>query len=201
MAVPAPEDTYDKVLQAAVGLFGEYGFAGTSLQAIADRVGVTKAALYYHFRTKDELLHELLRPALNDLDRVLDTAERRRGQATRQRVLFEGYVDFLLRYRTLAVVLSRDVSIGTHPAIRPRLDSTSTRVHQILDDSERPLESRVAAAVTLGGLYSAVAAFPDVPDEELRRILLDLLRRLHPAPRRRPAADREAVTPVAQATD
>ncbi|MCF2531587.1 TetR/AcrR family transcriptional regulator [Yinghuangia soli] len=188
MAAPAMEDTYDKVLSAAVELFGEHGFAGTSLQAIADRVGVTKAALYYHFRTKDELLDALLRPALNDLDRVLDTAERRKGQAVRQRVLFEGYVDFLLRYRTLAVILDRDVSVGTHRAIRPRLESITERVRSVLDDTERPIEQRVASTVAMGGIYSAVAVFTHLPDDELRRVLLDIVRRLLAPRRARPAA-------------
>lgn len=191
MAVPTPEDTYDKVLSVAMELFGENGFAGTSLQAIADRVGVTKAALYYHFRTKDELLDALLRPALNDLDRVLDAAEVRKGQAVRQRVLFEGFVDFLLRYRTLAVILNHDVSVGTHPAIRPRLESITVRVSAALNDRERPVEYRVAAAVAMGGLYAAVATFPDLPDDELRAMLLDIVRRLLPtrtARRGRPGA-------------
>lgn len=192
MAVPAPEDTYDKVLSAAVELFGEHGFAGTSLQAIADRVGVTKAALYYHFRTKDELLDALLRPALNDLDRVLDTAERRKGQAVRQRLLFEGYVDFLLRYRTLAVILDRDVSVGTHPAIRPRLQSITGRVRGILNDDERPIEFRVASTVAMGGIYSAVAMFPELPDDELRGVLLDIVRRLLAPRRGRPAVSPDA---------
>ncbi|WTW99843.1 TetR/AcrR family transcriptional regulator [Streptomycetaceae bacterium NBC_01309] len=192
MAAPAPEDTYDKVLSAAVELFAEHGFAGTSLQAIADRVGVTKAALYYHFRTKDELLDALLRPALNDLDRVLDAAERRKGQAVRQRLLFEGYVDFLLRYRTLAVVLDRDVSVGTHPAIRPRLESITTRVRGVLSDSERPIEFRVASTVAMGGIYSAVAMFPELPDDELRGVLLDIVRRLLAPRRSRSAASTDA---------
>jgi AcrR family transcriptional regulator len=172
------QDTYAHILSSAVELFAEHGFAGTSLQAIADRVGVTKAALYYHFRTKDELLDDLLRPALDDLDRVLDAAERRRGQAVRQRVLFEGYVDFLLRHRTLAVVLDRDVSVGTHPAVRPRLESITARIRLVLDDTSRTVAFRVSTAVALGGMYSAVASFPELPDGELRGVLLEVVRRL-----------------------
>ncbi|MYW05246.1 TetR/AcrR family transcriptional regulator [Streptomyces sp. SID3343] len=184
MAIPAPEDTYDKVLQAAEELFGEQGFAGTSLQAIADRVGVTKAALYYHFRTKDELLDALLRPALNDLDRVLEVAESRRGTTARQRLLFEGYVDFLIRYRTLAVILDRDVAIGRHPAIQPRLASITARVREVLDHVDDSIEYRVATAVAMGGIYSAVAAFTDLPDDELARVLRGVVRKLL-GPRRR----------------
>lgn len=196
MAAPAPEDTYGKVLSAAVDLFGEHGFAGTSLQAIADRVGVTKAALYYHFRTKDELLDALMRPALNDLERVLDDAERRKGDAARQRVLFEGYVDFLLRYRALAVILHHDVSVGTHPAVRPRLGSITTRVDGVLQDPARPVEYRVAATVALGGFYSAIATFPHLPDPELRAVLLDIVRRLLTPRRTRTTAPAASVRAV-----
>ena len=38
-----------RVLDAALDLFSEHGFAGTSLQDIADRLVLTKAAVYYHF--------------------------------------------------------------------------------------------------------------------------------------------------------
>ncbi|MEU8139633.1 hypothetical protein, partial [Streptodolium elevatio] len=100
------------------------------------------------------------------------------GQAARQRLLFEGYVDFLLRYRTLAVILDRDVSVGRHPAIRPRLESVTARVRSVLDDDQRPVEFRVASTVAMGGIYSAVAVFPHLPDDELRAVLLDIVRRL-----------------------
>ena len=44
------------LLRTAIDCFGRYGFAGTSVDRIARAAGVTKGALYYHFRDKDELL-------------------------------------------------------------------------------------------------------------------------------------------------
>ena len=53
---PAHDDTRARILKAALHLFAEHGFAGTSTREISERLGFTKAALYYHFRTKDDLL-------------------------------------------------------------------------------------------------------------------------------------------------
>ena len=49
-------DTRARILDIALELFAEHGYEKTSLREIADRLGVTKAALYYHFRTKEDIL-------------------------------------------------------------------------------------------------------------------------------------------------
>ena len=48
--------TRDRLLAAAAELIREHGYAGTSLQMIADRLGFRKGAIYHHFRTRDEIL-------------------------------------------------------------------------------------------------------------------------------------------------
>ena len=55
-------DTRERILAVAQELFIEQGYDGTSLREIADRLGFTKAALYYHFRSKDEILVALIEP-------------------------------------------------------------------------------------------------------------------------------------------
>lgn len=72
----------DQILDAAAALFVENGFSATSTRAIADRVGIRQASLYYHFAGKDDMLVELLttsvRPSLDVVrgleQRVPDTA-------------------------------------------------------------------------------------------------------------------------------
>ena len=59
-----PTDTRQRLLDVAIKLISQYGFAGTSLQMIADELGFTKAAIYYHFRTRDDLLSALMEPIL-----------------------------------------------------------------------------------------------------------------------------------------
>src|SRR5215475_11921619 len=51
--------TRDRILDVALELFNEHGYDKTSLREIATRLGVTKAALYYHFERKEDILLEL----------------------------------------------------------------------------------------------------------------------------------------------
>ena len=68
----------EEILDAAAALFGEAGYAATSTRAIADRVGIRQASLYYHFAGKDEILLELLeasvRPTLDVVDALRSAA-------------------------------------------------------------------------------------------------------------------------------
>ena len=64
-------DTRERILTVANELFTEQGYEGTSLREISDRLGITKAALYYHFRSKDEILTTLLKPFFELLDDLL----------------------------------------------------------------------------------------------------------------------------------
>ena len=62
-ALPAETDSSprDQILDAAAALFVDNGFAGTTTRAIAERVGIRQASMYYHFAGKDDILLELLR--------------------------------------------------------------------------------------------------------------------------------------------
>jgi AcrR family transcriptional regulator len=68
-------DTRARILAVANELFIEQGYEGTSLREIADRLDITKAALYYHFRSKDEILETLLAPFDTLLDQLLRRLE------------------------------------------------------------------------------------------------------------------------------
>jgi AcrR family transcriptional regulator len=68
-------DTRERILAVANELFIEQGYEGTSLREIADRLDITKAALYYHFRSKDEILRVLLEPFDTLLDELLGRLE------------------------------------------------------------------------------------------------------------------------------
>ena len=57
--VDAKSDTRQRILDVALDLFTEQGYDGTSLREIAEQLGVTKAALYYHFESKEDILMAL----------------------------------------------------------------------------------------------------------------------------------------------
>ena len=66
-----------EVLDRAVGLFAERGFAGTSLKDVADAVGLSRPAIYYYFPSKDALLEELLAGVTVSAARILENVEKR----------------------------------------------------------------------------------------------------------------------------
>ncbi len=53
-------NTKSNILRTALGLFLQHGYEKTSLNQIAQEVGITKPAIYHHFKNKDELFHEVL---------------------------------------------------------------------------------------------------------------------------------------------
>ncbi|GAA2035194.1 TetR/AcrR family transcriptional regulator [Agromyces tropicus] len=103
---------YDQqgILEVAVAAFNEYGYDATSMGVLADRLGLSKSAIYHHFTSKDEILERALDQALGSLEGVLDEAGAATGTAADRldhvlrgavRVLVEQlpYVTLLLRVR------------------------------------------------------------------------------------------------------
>ena len=64
-----------RVLDAALDLFARHGVSGTSLQMIAEAVGITKAAVYHQFRTKEQIVLAVTERELGRLEPALSEAE------------------------------------------------------------------------------------------------------------------------------
>ncbi|MHA7986508.1 TetR/AcrR family transcriptional regulator [Rathayibacter sp. CAU 1779] len=74
----------DQVLEVAVALFNEKGYDATSVADLAERLGLTKSALYHHFESKEQLLALALDEALTGLERVIDEPDAGTGSAAGQ---------------------------------------------------------------------------------------------------------------------
>ncbi|BDZ55246.1 hypothetical protein GCM10025870_23190 [Agromyces marinus] len=74
---------YDQqgILRVAVAAFIEHGYDATSMGVLADRLGLSKSAIYHHFASKDEILDRALDEALGSLEGVLDEPEASVGSA------------------------------------------------------------------------------------------------------------------------
>src|SRR5687767_7756259 len=88
-------DTRARIQQVALELFTERGYEATSLREIAERVGVTKAALYYHFRTKDEIVHSLFHDQLDQLDSLIAWGDDQPRTLQTRREFVRRYSDML----------------------------------------------------------------------------------------------------------
>jgi TetR/AcrR family transcriptional regulator len=111
-----PEITKQRILEATDQLFGTLGFDGTTTRDIAERSGVNKALIHYHFGTKDDLLVAVLDQYYGRLTGVLAAALARPARTLTAQVahLVDAYADFLAQNRAFCNIVQREVGSGQH---------------------------------------------------------------------------------------
>jgi AcrR family transcriptional regulator len=167
-------DTRQRILDVALDLFTEQGYDGTSLRQIAERLGVTKAALYYHFESKEDILlalhmriHEFGQKAFLSMGDGPVTLEQWGAlvdeiavQMLAQRKIF------LMHERNQAALekLHNEAHEAEH-------DDIQNKLRQVLADPRVPLTDRVRMAASVGVVFSGLVlsgeAFDEATDEEL----------------------------------
>ena len=173
-------DTRSRVQKVALELFAEQGYEKTSLREIAERLGVTKAALYYHFKSKEDIVHSFTDDYFSELDALVEWAkEQPRGEENRREIL-DRYVSIVLAssevFRFLeqnrASVQSMEAGKERFARVRARLDA----LVDVLVGAEAPLRDRVRAATAVLSVGATCMFFlqqVDDPDK-LRAIVLEL---------------------------
>ncbi|HXW33473.1 MAG TPA: TetR/AcrR family transcriptional regulator [Acidimicrobiales bacterium] len=183
---PALDDavsTRERILDVALDLFTEKGFDSTSLREIAEKLGVTKAALYYHFASKDDILmalhmrlHEFGKEALTKMTGDQPVTRELWG------VLLDKLMSQMLTQRTIFLMHERNQAAleklhrKEHEAEH---DDLQTQFRKVLTDARVPLRDRVRIAASFGvvfaGLFMAGDAFSAVSDEEIGGLLSDVI--------------------------
>jgi AcrR family transcriptional regulator len=144
------QDTRQRLITVAVDLFTRYSFAGTSLQMIADELGFTKAAIYHHFRTREQLLDAVVEPILDRLRAVIAAAEQLRGVHARADHMLNGFAELAVDNRVVAV-LAADPAVaqmlragiaGASGTAFDNLDRDTLRAH-LVETGRRALGLRV----------------------------------------------------------
>ena len=74
----------DEILQAAAELFMEFGYAATSIDAVAERLGATKGRIYHHYRSKADLYFDVQVAAMNRITEVVEPVARQAGSAVQR---------------------------------------------------------------------------------------------------------------------
>jgi AcrR family transcriptional regulator len=171
-------DTRTRLIEVAVDLFTRHSYAGTSLQMIADELGFTKAAIYHHFRTREQLLAAVLEPILDELRTVIESAEIRRTPHARAEHMLSGYAGLAVRNRGLVAVLAADPSVATALTERPDWGDLIKRQLALLADVDPGPAGAVKAAMVFAGMAGAAGPTgANLDDEVLREHLVDAGRR------------------------
>jgi AcrR family transcriptional regulator len=159
-----------RILEVARRRFARDGVGATSLRDIADELGVTKAALYYHYPRKGDLVREVLVPMAEAIDAWLERAEASEASI---RELLEDYFDVVRQHHDLIQALGREPSALEGSPIAGRLAGWIGRAQHILAGADADLEARVRATVAIGGLARAAGFVATDDPDELRRIAVD----------------------------
>ena len=160
--------TRERILVEAADLFAKRGFSSASLQDVADRLGITKAALYYHFDSKDDILLTVLHPYLEAADGFLD---RHSADQDPHQLLTE-YLDLLLEYRTALDVIAFDRSVLNHPEIGQTSHRQTLRLRELLTGASPSMEREVAASAALGAVRAATALLRNSSEPKVRSAVL-----------------------------
>lgn len=196
---PDAAPTRDRIMEAAIDLFTEQGFDKTSLREVAERVGVTKAALYYHFQSKEELLASLIERVHgignHGLD-LLQTLPGQDGPLDREAVLsaLVMLLDQVLTHRRTFALMERNRT--AIEALGDR-DPEHQKEHQHLEEQwvefvgndHIPFPDRVRVSAALGAVMAGAIGTtrglgPETPTglrDELVAVVRDILNLSAPA--------------------
>jgi AcrR family transcriptional regulator len=169
-----------RILTAALDLIGAHGVSGTSLQMIADAIGVTKAAVYHQYNSKSEIVIAVTENELAILEDALIAAEADQRRQQARRTLLIQLIDLAVTRRKWVGTLTSDPVIirilGEHP---PFLRFMS-RLYGVLLDERDDTQARVAAAIMSAAIAGSVVnpMVSDLDDEVLRTNLIELIPRL-----------------------
>ena len=178
-AAPRTTDTRMRLIEAAIDLFTRHSFAGTSLQMIADELGFTKAAIYHHFRTREQLLAAVIEPMLDELRAVVESAEAKRTPHARAEHMLSGYAALAVRNRGLVAVLATDPSVATVLTDRAEWGKLILRQLALLADVDPGPAGEFKAAMVFAGMAGAAGpTWGNLDDDALREHLVDAGRRI-----------------------
>ncbi|ETK32714.1 TetR family transcriptional regulator [Microbispora corallina] len=162
----AHTDTRSRIQEVALRLFTEQGYEATSLREIAEALGVTKAALYYHFRTKEDIVVSLTEDRIAALDELIAWAARQpRGPRTRAEIL-RRYVEDMNRGRhheVMRFMERNQTALRGHnkmEMIRERM----TALLDVLGEPGDPITTRLRRAM---GIFTLHAVWFVLIDDDL----------------------------------
>ena len=164
-----------RVIEAALGLFAVHGVSGTSLQMIADAIGVTKAAVYHQYPTKDEIVLAVVEEALTGIQEAVETAEAESSHQRARQVLITRMIELGVETSPMTSLLQRDPVVlrflNEHEPFRQVME----RANRVLMGNRSGSGARVRAALVTSAIAGAVI-HPLVQGLDRRALRAELLR-------------------------
>lgn len=165
-------DTRERIQRVALELFVEQGYENTSLREIAERLAVTKAALYYHFRTKEDIVDSLISDLVDALDELLDWGRHQPSTVeTRQELLRRFSAVVTDRFEPVMHFIQQNVpamkKLGVMHPLGEKLRALFQLVCADVDDPAAALRTRLAFVALVLGLNPILGGAQAAPPPDV----------------------------------
>lgn len=182
-------DTRSRLRELALQLFADQGYEKTSLREIAERLGVTKAALYYYFKSKEDIVRSLVEDYVAELDELIAWGKQQPRSAETRAAIVRRYLDiiangtavFRLLHQNQAAVSSLASAKERGELFRERMDA----LVDLLTEPGAPVHDQVRAASCLVSISFCAMHYQDraADPAELKKAVLDMALELADAAR------------------
>jgi AcrR family transcriptional regulator len=179
------------MLAAAIDCFARHGYRGTSIDRIAREVGVTKGALYYHFRDKEDLLFAAVTERVGEFERKVlrDVEPSRDALAALRQVVDACFFHATVSNHRRFIITLMVEALDTNPRLSEEFRSILRGMRAFLagvvrrgqaeGSIRRDLDPEAVAAAIAGGIMGAeIQHYQDPEQIDLRAVLDTLVEQL-----------------------
>jgi AcrR family transcriptional regulator len=178
-------NTRQRIQDVALELFAEQGYEKTSLREIAEALDVTKAALYYHFKTKEDILISLFQDLTRPMDELIEWGQTQPHTLETKQEILRRYSEALVgaaplfRFMQENQATMRDLSIGETFKDRMMV------MLELIREPEAPLADQVRCISALFTMHAGMFVLKDIeadPEDKRQAVLevaIDLVSRAH----------------------
>ncbi|MEV5143668.1 TetR/AcrR family transcriptional regulator [Streptomyces sp. NPDC052727] len=178
-------NTRQRIQDVALGLFAEQGYEKTSLREIAERLDVTKAALYYHFKTKEEIIVSLFADLTKPIEDLIEWGGRQPHTLETKQEIVRRYSEALAGAEPLFRFMQENQATVRELRIGDTFKDRMRGLRDILIDPEAELVDQVRSVSAMFTLHAGMFVMQDLEgDSEKKReavleVALDLVAQAH----------------------
>ncbi|KMS67421.1 TetR family transcriptional regulator [Streptomyces viridochromogenes] len=178
-------NTRQRIQDVALELFAEQGYEKTSLREIAERLEVTKAALYYHFKTKEEIIVSLFEDLTKPIEDLIDWGKRQPHSLETKQEIVRRYSQALLDAEPLFRFMQENQATVRELSIGEMFKNRMLGMRDIVIDPDADLVDQVRCISALFTMHAGMFVMKDVegdPEEKRKAILevaTDLITQAH----------------------
>lgn len=178
-------NTRQRIQDVALELFAEQGYEKTSLREIAERLQVTKAALYYHFKTKEEIIASLFEDLTQPISDLIEWGRQQPHSLETKQEIVRRYSDALSGATPLFRFMQENQATVRELRIGDTFKDRMRGLRDIIIDPDANLADQVRCVSALFTLHAGMFVMQDLEgDPEQRRkavldVAIDLVTQAH----------------------